>query len=261
MILNLINLEKSEIKYEVSNFPDGHKHLKITTWLGKPEKVTIKCRLTNGDDLFLLLQAATILNDLKFYRIDLEIFYLLAARCDWKFSWGEAADVRIIGDILNNIINFKNITVLDPHCSTTFTEKFAIQDFDYKKYTLCFPDKGAGKRLSFINPGSNDAYIFDKVRKDDGSIEVTLPNPPGLHANKKPILVVDDLCDGGGTFVEIRKKLHREAPIFVHLFVTHAIQLEGIKRVAEVYDKVFITNSYKDWENEKLPSNVEVIEL
>jgi hypothetical protein len=46
------------------------------------------------------------------------------------------------------------------------------------------------------------------------------------------------------------------------LVVTHAVQLEGLKRVAEVYDQVYVTNSYCDWDTkEELPENITVIEV
>lgn len=36
----------------------------------------------------------------------------------------------------------------------------------------------------------------------------------------------------------------------------------GLRKVASVYDKVYITDSYKDWSNvENLPSNISVIKL
>ena len=47
-------------------------------------------------------------------------------------------------------------------------------------------------------------------------------------------------------------------PASLSLLVTHAVQKKGIENVAAVYDKVYITDTYKDWEKEDLPSNVEV---
>lgn len=71
--------------------------------------------------------------------------------------------------------------------------------------------------------------------------------------------MVDDLCDGGGTFIGIAELLRKELnPKSLTLAVTHAIQKGGIEKVAKVYDKVVITNSYKDWQNEDLPDNVKV---
>ena len=46
----------------------------------------------------------------------------------------------------------------------------------------------------------------------------------------------------------------------VDLVITHSIQLEGLKKVASVYDKVITSNSYKDWNlMNDLPSNIKII--
>jgi ribose-phosphate pyrophosphokinase len=71
------------------------------------------------------------------------------------------------------------------------------------------------------------------------------------------IVVIDDLCDGGGTFVGIASKLRELKPSKLTLVVTHAVQKAGIERVAKVYDQVVITNSYKNWDN--LPENVRIM--
>jgi phosphoribosylpyrophosphate synthetase len=63
--------------------------------------------------------------------------------------------------------------------------------------------------------------------------------------------------DGGGTFAGIASLLNeynREKAIYV----THMINPKGIHTLSENYDRVIITNSYKNWENENLPNNITV---
>ena len=125
--------------------------------------------------------------------------------------------------------------------------------------------------------GSKEQSLIEYIEKT-GSIQCTKVRELGtnklsgfeiLDLNKwksknsgYPILVVDDLCDGGGTFIGISEKLRKELrPSELSLFVTHAIQKQGIEKVAKCYDKVFITNSYKNWSEEELPENVNVITL
>lgn len=61
------------------------------------------------------------------------------------------------------------------------------------------------------------------------------------------------------------RKLKELNPSELALVVTHAIQEEGLRKVSKVYDKVFITNSYKDWQDDDAwigdkPENVIVSE-
>lgn len=81
-------------------------------------------------------------------------------------------------------------------------------------------------------------------------------NPENFSGGE--ITVIDDLCDGGGTFVGLAPKLRELNPTKLRLVVTHAVQLDGIERVAEVYDEVIISNTYINWDKAPLPGNVKV---
>ncbi len=277
MILNLLNREASEIGYTIHNFPDGHKHIELHPGFNKQTYIDVVCRICNGDDLFLLEQVAYIINNSACICGNLYISYLLAARADRRFSLGEAYDLYIVREQIFHL-GFSNITLLDVHSFRLWSLdrnielmcKYAINNFNYRNYRICFPDDGARNRYQ-------EQSLTEYTRKT-GSIQCTKVRELGtnklsgfeiLDLNKwksknsgYPILVVDDLCDGGGTFIGISEKLRKELrPSELSLFVTHAIQKQGIEKVSKCYDKVFITNSYKNWSEEELPENVNVITL
>ena len=60
---------------------------------------------------------------------------------------------------------------------------------------------------------------------------------------------------------DINKELRKLNPGKVILQVTHAIQKQGIEKAASLYDEVYITNSYHDWDKEDLPKNVHVTDI
>jgi ribose-phosphate pyrophosphokinase len=279
--LNLINKEKSDIQYTIHNYPDGHKHIELHKGFNKGSKINIVCRICNGDDLFILFQIHDILkiNEMKINK--LHIKYLFTARCDRRFSIGEAFDVKILMELLNAITPIDKeyvISLLDVHSdrvkdfSKLWDTYYVIDDFKYQDYQICFPDKGAKDRLfpsvlpSYYMHGSFTKYcdnvkpIVCQKERNGNDITVTIIDKP--ETVKKPILVVDDLCDGGGTFLSLIPTLRKNYPNSkISLFVTHAIQQIGIEKVAETYNEVFITNSYKDWNNYELPKNVTVIDV
>jgi len=78
-------------------------------------------------------------------------------------------------------------------------------------------------------------------------------------------LVVDDLCDGGGTFAALANVLRERYPDRQRrIFVTHMVNPRGIKTLADNYDKVTFTNSYRDWRNAEgveIPKNVSVVDV
>ena len=256
-ILNLIKPEEG-IDYRIYSFPDGEKQLHITGELDHKQDAKIICRITNGDDLFILLQAADILTAHGMV-FSTEIKYLMSARTDRRFDMGRPLSFKIVADILNTIPGTKNVLEIhNPNkhfiqCIGNSPFKSAYID----GYTTCFPDAGAASRYINSNP-----LLCSKKRDIYGNlVGFKLDNSYDYEGG--PIVVVDDLCDAGGTFIGIAELLRKELnPPKLALKVTHAIQAKGIEIVANMYDEVFITNSYLDWENwEKLPSNVKVTDV
>ena len=141
--------------------------------------------------------------------------------------------------------------------------KYLSLDFapNNKNMIFCFPDKGAYKRYSHKLYSRFKPIICSKVRNEfDGSLLEFTIEDKGDYKEGMSICVIDDLCDGGGTFIGIGNLLKEELdPENLILSVTHAIQQKGLEKVADVYDEVNITNSYKDWQDEELPININVL--
>lgn len=266
-ILNLIDKTKSDIPYHINNYPDGHKHIVLEgcEW-NKDPYIDVITRITSMDELFILCQVDDILwhENIKIHK--LHILYLLTARCDRRFSLGEAIDLDIIGTFLYQYSHCNSIILYDAHNIPDILNRTSKVNntpvfknwIDLNLYNICFPDEGARKRYSPYVSQVN--LVGEKHRKPDGiSVELNLINKLDSRC---PILVIDDLCDRGGTFVALANELDATYPNFQRaIWVTHAIQKTGIELLAAKYDKVYITNSYKDWDKETLPGNVTVYDV
>lgn len=271
-ILNLVDLSKSDFEYSIYNYPDSEKHIVLhgTDW-NKYQSINVVTRIASMDDLFILLQVKQILQHEGVKINILTILYLLGARCDRRFSLGEAIDANIIQSLIGKI-SAEYMLFLDPHSINKknfdfiSSEKIGtrynliLKNLDLYRYNICYPDEGAARRYSSeLNPHTA-CLIGEKHRKSDG-ISMQLNTINNLDP-MLPILVIDDLCDGGETFNVLANELEDACPKYQRdIWVTHAIQLSGIKLLASKYNKVYITNSYKNWENESLPENVTVIDV
>jgi ribose-phosphate pyrophosphokinase len=265
--MNKINFITGE-GFKVITFPDGEKHLKVNE-LNPKEAVDIICRITNSDDLFLLMQLSDIIQRQELVVRRLYITYLMGMRCDRVFSMNEAFTLKIITNVINSF-NAVEVWIEEPHSLRTemMTKGYGHNitlEFVRKRlgaYTVCLPDEGAYMRYGKYGAGS---YVLCKKKRDveTGELSGFAICNTYRYRNHNGIVVIDDLCDGGGTFVGIAELLRKElAPKELVLVVTHAVQEAGLKKVASVYDKVYITDSYKDWSNvENLPSNISVIKL
>lgn len=244
--------------YKVISFPDGEKHLKINK-LDRKDTVEIICRITDSDELFLLMQLSDILNRQCICVEKITIPYLMAMRCDRLFSSEQPFSLKIVADVINSF-NAKNVVIIEPH-STVCLDLIKNSKAKYIRgtrscddYIYCLPDKGAALRYG-INYFTHKPIICTKQRDvETGKLAGFEIEDLGDYQEGNAILVIDDLCDGGGTFVGIAQKLRELKPSKLTLAITHAVQKDGIERVSGFYDKVIITNSYKDWKD--LPSNV-----
>lgn len=264
--INLVDYTKSDIPYYINKYPDGHKHIVLEgcEWNKNPE-INIIVRIDSIDELFILLQVISVLKHECISINELHITYLLTARCDRRFSMGEAIDLDLVGNLLYDL-DIKKYVFYDVHnlpslfrSLTNVENKITLPRYsDPANYNICYPDEGAQNRYrAKFGFGS---LVGEKHRKPDGiSINLKLVNT--LDYNK-PILVIDDLCDGGRTFSVLANELDEKYnQLSREIWVTHAIQKSGIELLAAKYNKVYITNSYKDWNEEKLPNNVTVYNI
>lgn len=263
-ILNLIRPEKSEVKYEIIQFPDGEPHITLYD-IDRKDNLNIVCRICNPTDLFILMQVGDILNR-QGVSFNLDIIYLMGMRMDRVMSYDEPYSLSIVSYVINSMFP-QSVHVLEPHSNKVENlinrcwGNVQTPLLNFAEYLRVYPDKGAVQRYG----GCTSTEIFcNKVRdaKTGKLSGFRIENPEVLKESNKPLAVIDDLCDGGGTFAGVAKELRKAAPnrkLCIH--VTHMVNPKGITTLSENYDEVSFTNSYKDWDNEALPSNVRVIRV
>ena len=279
MVLNLSEPLSYGIKFKVSKFPDGQQAVtileegiqKYESFRTMNEPVTIKSRITSFVDLELVICANKALKELGVKEVELEICYMLGARSDRKFEEGS---VNYIKEVLAPIINaqeFKKVTILDPHsdvteaCIKNFKKvtqykqgllSFVLGDYflngitDYSKMRLISPDAGALKKVYDVAEaiGYNHDIIIASKHRDVVTGKITHTEVP-LKTDDldKDFFILDDIIDGGRTFIEIAKAIREKgATGKIFLVATHGIFSAGLKPLNEHFDGIYTTNSYID---------------
>lgn len=301
-VLNLTNNETSDIKFEVSKFPDGQqqvqfKGLQIGLIKGytNPQfivPIQIKSRLNNFKDLELIICATKSLRNLGVKEIHLYAPYFLGSRSDRKFEEGSNNYLKDVICPIINSLNFNSVTVLDPHsdvleaCLNNFKKidnlkvvDFFIENYDiglkrssdyFKKETLdkfiiISPDAGANKKIFKIADQigyTGDIITCSKSRDENGKLSHVEVPINGEHV-QNDIIIIDDICDGGATFINIAKKIkeytqemkyHEENCDLkygkIYLIITHGIFSKGLKELNKYFDGIYCTNSYVDMEDD-----------
>lgn len=266
-ILNLVHLEDSDIKYSISRFPDGEVQISLGDFSHK-EQIQVKCRITNAENLFILMQVLDILDRHEVSYV-LSIYYLMGMRMDRVIDFNRPFTLKIVLNSLKNC-NADNIKILEPHSDTYYDYRFGGKFTElyiegspsntvWHSYQMILPDAGAKEKYDYQYVGT--ALTCSKVRDlTTGKIlEIKIDNPEAI--SDKPLLILDDLCDGGDTFCGIAKAFNSLgiSKERLNIAVTHMVNPKGIKNLSENFNHVWFTNSYEDWEN--LPENVTIIKV
>ncbi len=263
--LNLINSARSDIHYERMNFPDGQPHIKLNMEsvgrLDKTKPLRIFTRMVSADDLLILLFVKDSLSYLGFTHIELHLTYLLAARMDRVMLDGEPFSLRIIAKLINTA-NFNKLLIWDNHSdvSTALIENSytitnhqfvanCIADY-YRKhpkdeYCLVSPDAGALKKIHKLAQYLNMADVVECMKERDiltGKLISFKTAEDDLQG--KTCFIVDDICDGGGTFAGTAKTLKEKNAGKIILIVSHGIFSKGFSIPG--IDHIYCTNSYRE---------------
>jgi ribose-phosphate pyrophosphokinase len=284
-ILNLTNLDTSDIKYHVSKFPDGQQNITINKencyesnygyllMTHEDCKVTIKSRLNNFQDLELIVCATKSLRNLGVKEIHLYTPYFMGARSDRQFEEGGN---RYLADVICPIINslnFESVTVLDPHSyvlgnlinnfksiDNSNLIEFAVRDIlvhnskaHIKDLVYIAPDAGASHKIfqSLKNANITDQNVIICSKERDNEGKLTRVNVPYQDTDfrNKDFIIIDDICDGGQTFINIAKHLNNGDFLTkpkIYLIVTHGIFSKDFGELSQYFDGIYCTNSYKD---------------
>lgn len=100
---------------------------------------------------------------------------------------------------------------------------------------LLLPDKGAAARYSQLS--AKEFIVAEKIRDEATGriLETIVPNIPF----GKNILVCDDLCDGGRTFIEVAKAVAHCGPNKMILYVSHGIFSQGLGALLGRYQQIY----------------------
>lgn len=182
----------------------------------------------------------------------LTVNYLPYARQDKPLSNSTAFALFTFSKLLNSL-RFDRVSMFDVHSykataliknshnELPVTQVSAL--YSEYKWNLCFPDKGASERYPL---GNYTPLILEKTR-DQLTGALTM-NSLTQKLNGG-YLIVDDICDGGGTFILAANELYKAGASDVYLYVSHGIFSKGtqvlrdagIKRIFTLKGEVYET--------------------
>lgn len=262
MILNLDpsfnpSLSEREINFQSFTFAGGEPHIKITDNLNGVDHVTISHRIQSFNDVGLILLANNALKNAGVGKVSLVIPYFPAARQDRLMVDGEPLSVKVYAEIFNQL-NLSSVTVFDAHSEVTpalLNNCKAINNFKFiEKVTqhistdllLISPDGGALKKIYKVAEYLKKHDVVEGSKSRDvktGKLSGFKVYSDDLQG--KDCLVVDDICDGGGTFLGLAEELKAKNAGRLFLAVSHGIFNKGFDELLNYFDGIYTTDSFK----------------
>ncbi len=220
----------------------------------KATRVYVDARIRNSDDVMALVMTTNALrHEFPLAKFMLDMPYVPYARQDRVCNRGEALSIQAFADIVN-MLKYDIVQIVDPHSpvTTAVIKNCQVRDqFDifkgikpsFREWTIVAPDQGATKKCEEFakKVGAAGVITFQKTRelstgKITGMKCLDTIDPDGKY------LVLDDICDGGRTFIELAEHMHYVGNL--ELAVTHGIFSKGFEVVGASYDHVYTTDSF-----------------
>lgn len=249
---------------DFSIFKGGEPNPRLTAYqieaIKSAERVTLKAHLSNTTDILLLILITDAIRRVKpRVEINAVIPYIPFGRQDRVCNPGEALGITVMARLINDL-NFSEVFILDPHSDVTGAlinnsvtiplEEYILSNetfpgLDLREVYLVSPDAGAQKKVKALTTALGcKGYINATKERDLETMEITGTKFDADVTGKK-LLVVDDICDGGRTFIALAKAIREHNPDELHLWVTHGIFSYGTKVVTDHFDSVGTTNSFQ----------------
>ena len=256
-------------EYDAFIFPGGEVHFKLhkPTVLYVSNGIRIISRVNSANDLmFLILVVETIRKDGYTGKLEVVLPYMPYQQADRDFSVGECFSLQTVCKMLNTL-DVDRFFIFDPHSdvSPALLHKTTVVDnSSYVKDILTYlskNDKGdtIEERLVIISP---DAGAYKKIGKLcsklgwEGELvaankyrSISTGNIESLELSKqdfngKDVLIIDDICIGGRTFIELAKKLREKNAGKIYLAVSHGVFSNGFRDLNQYFEEIFCTDSF-----------------
>lgn len=234
---------------EPFKFPGGEVHLKNIRDFGYKHAVWIAdVRGASGDDLM----TAAMLRDVALQRGDnfvLMLPYLPAARADRGVPFGAG----VYAEQINSMFAHQVIGI-DPHSpvitrqisALTWLEPFPLiqRALMSRRYDgVIAPDAGAVQRSGAVAKHLGIGLYRAEKKRDFETGEILGIEMVDSLPSGGRYLVVDDICDGGGTFKGLAKATGL-ASDRLSLWVTHGIFSGNAHELRQYYRQIYTTDSH-----------------
>lgn len=238
-----------EIPFNLGKFPCGETNLTVTL-MSDYFGYQIYFNYESDQDLIHLMLLTDALNKagVPSSIMSLHIGYFPYGRQDRVCNPGEPHSLKVVCNLINGL-GYQKVYVIDPHSDVIealldnphiVTMSDVIRDsgstcMEIAMHTDQFvsPDAGAYKKVNKVAQTFNLPVVrADKIR------DTQTGNISGIEVYNEDltgqcVMILDDICDGGGTFIGLAKKLREKGAERIVLYVSHGMFTKGVDILLE----------------------------
>ena len=238
-----------------TTFSGGEPHIVINDQTGivRNANIWLDARPTNGNEFILMMAVLDALRAMRPAKLSLFIPYFPGARQDRREPGG-CFTAKLYADLIRTA-NLDAIGVVDPHSDVTaaLTNCRIVPQWHFAKLFhgnydgIISPDAGAAKKAEKWGQILRIPVFVARKSRDPKTGLLS-----GFHCDTEQMLpdgdylIVDDICDGGRTFMGLADFIKTRMPtVTLGLFVTHGIFSKGFEELDKRFAHIWSTDSFK----------------
>lgn len=261
---------------EFGKFPNGEIFLKKEIKQSSSYYVITWNYESNSDFIELFLLKSYLDESVSRDDTHLVINYMPFSRMD-RDNYTYIFTLKYISNFINSM-NFKTISVLESHSDVTpallnncysisRTKENVIKIIhnilkdSMDDFHVYYPDAGAQKRYESMFPMAKSIVGFKQRDFESGNIKSL--DIIGDFTNPNKVIIIDDLCSKGGTFMLSASKLKELGFKEIYLYITHCENTiyDGDILKTDLIDHVYTTDSIFTAYNEQKTDKITVFKL
>ena len=268
-MIQVLNAERLQMKFKSGIYPGGEVWVRFEEASVSP-LCFVFADIWSSDDAMKLFMVTDALKRMGAETIHLSMPYLPYARQDRVANVGESFSLKVFCQMIN-AMQYASVIVTDAHSDVSLalldrvvnrtSEEVLRQHLPAltleRRLILVAPDAGAIKKTQKIADAYGLSYVRADKTRDTLTGELSGAVVYSDSVGPDSFLIVDDICDGGRTFLNLAVELRKFTKGQVNLYITHGIFSAGFKALSATFDHVYVANTR--YETGDLPSNFHVL--
>lgn len=242
-------LKLNSYKIEFGKFPNNENYLPLDQLEFYERGNVVELIYKNDDDFIKLAILKNFLDEMN-APAELHLPYMPHSRMD-RANGIYSVSLKAICKIINSL-NFHKVLVREPHSivTTELINNVEIEEWCIGRArsilirggfdSICFPDYGAKERYNW-----NGEEKISWGKKDRDFLTGEIKGLKLLGECGKNVLIIDDICSKGGTFVRIAKLLKEKGAMKIGLLVSYVENTIFKGEIFDFVDIVYTNNKFE----------------